>query len=260
MHRDVLAMSKVDGVPSGVPGLDDMVEGGLPRGRVILIVGGPGTGKTILSTQFLVNGAEKYAESGVFVSLDESKEHLYREMSRFGWDLEKLEREKKLALVDASPIRHLPGEVKIGKMTIGKRDFSLISLIEGIRGGVESVGGKRLVLDSLASLAFSYPDPVERRTGILDLIEAISHMGATCLMTTELRSSGLERGVQVEEYLAHGAILMQTLQVGNTFLRAIQITKMRERQIDFQPRPYRITEKGVQVYPNETVFGVASAT
>jgi KaiC/GvpD/RAD55 family RecA-like ATPase len=241
-------------IPSGVPGLDEILGGGFPRERVILIAGGPGAGKTILSTQFLVNGAMKYGDSAVFVSLDESKEHVQREMSHFKWNLDELEKGKKLAFVDASPIRHLLGEVKLGKMTIGKRDFSLISLIEGVRKGFESVNAKRIIVDSLASLTFNYPDLSQRRTGILDLIELLAETKATCLLTTELRSSGLERGVELEEYLAHGVIVLQTIQVGKSFLRAVQVVKMREAQIDLQPRPYRITENGIEVYPNETIF------
>lgn len=247
-------MSSTGKIPSGVPGLDEILGGGFPRERVILIVGGPGAGKTILSTQFLVNGAVKYGDNAVFVSLDESKEHVQREMSQFKWNLDALEKEKKLAFVDASPIRHLPGEVKLGKMTVGKRDFSLISLVEGVRKGFESVNAKRIIVDSLASLTFNYPDPIQRRTGILDLVEALAETKATCLLTTELRSSGLERGVQLEEYLAHGVVVLQTIQVGKSFLRAVQVVKMREAQIDLQPRPYRITENGIEVYPSETIF------
>ena len=249
-----MALSSTGKVPSGVPGLDEITGGGFPKGRVILIAGGPGTGKTILSTQFLVNGAKKFGENSVFVSMDESREHICREMAQFNWNLEQLEKEKKLAFVDASPIRHLPGEVKLGKMTVGKRDFSLISLVEGIRKGIESVGAKRVVVDSLASLAFNYPEQIQRRTGVLDLIEALSETNATCLMTTELRSSGLERDVEPEEYLAHGVLSLQTIQVGKSFLRAVQVVKMREAQIDLQPRPYRITANGIEIYPNETIF------
>jgi KaiC/GvpD/RAD55 family RecA-like ATPase len=248
-------LSSTERVPSGIPGLDEIMGGGFPKERVILIVGGPGTGKTILTAQFLVNGIKKYGENAVFVSMDENREHIAREMGQFKWDLEKLENEKKFAFVDASPIRHLPGEVKLGKLTVGKRDFSLISVVEGIRKAFESINAKRVVVDSLASLTFNYPDPIQRRTGILDLIEALSETKTTCLMTSELRSSGLERGVQLEEYLAHGVISLQTIQVGGkSFLRAIQVVKMRETPIDLQPRPYRITENGIEVYPNETIF------
>jgi circadian clock protein KaiC len=241
-------------VPTGIRGLDEMLGGGLPKGRVILVMGGPGTGKTIFSTQFLVNGIEKYNENGVFVSLDESKIHYYSEMSKFGWNLAKYEAEKKFAFVDASPIRHLPGEIKVGKLTIGRREFSMLSLLEAIKAGAQSVKAQRIVVDPIASLIFQFPDPVERRTAILDLIEALVSLEATTILTTELRAYGLERAVQLEEYLAHGVIIMQILRVGRAYVRALQIEKMREAEIDVQPHPYKITSSGIEVFPEETVF------
>ncbi|MBS7645269.1 MAG: ATPase domain-containing protein [Candidatus Bathyarchaeia archaeon] len=240
-------------VSTGVSGLDEILGGGLPAGRVILILGGPGTGKTILATQFIVDGLNK-GEGGVFVSLDETKFHYYSEMSRFGWELERFEKDKTFSFLDASPIRHLPGEVKVGKLTIGRRDFSMLSLIEGIKSAVKEISAKRLVVDPIASLIFQYPDPVERRTAMLDLVEALVGLGTTSILTSELSSMGLEREIQLEEYLAHGVILLQTFHVGRSMIRAIQIEKMRESPIDHQPRPYRITEKGFEVFPKESVF------
>ncbi|HEX4920451.1 MAG TPA: ATPase domain-containing protein, partial [Candidatus Bathyarchaeia archaeon] len=75
-------------IPTGIPGLDKLLTGGLPRNRTILLSGGPGTGKTILSSQYLVNGILDYEEPGVYVSLDENKEHVYEEMLDFGWDFQ----------------------------------------------------------------------------------------------------------------------------------------------------------------------------
>ena len=240
-------------VSTGVSGLDEILGGGLPAGRVILILGGPGTGKTILATQFVVDGLNR-GEGAVFVSLDETKFHYYSEMSKFGWNLEKFEKDKKFSFLDASPIRHLPGEVKVGKLTIGRRDFSMLSLIEGIKSAVKEISAKRLVVDPIASLIFQYPDPVERRTAMLDLVEALVGLGTTSILTSELSSMGLEREVQLEEYLAHGVILLQTFHVGRSMTRAIQVEKMREAPIDHQPRPYRITEKGFEVFSKESVF------
>ncbi|MGC8962084.1 MAG: RAD55 family ATPase [Candidatus Bathyarchaeia archaeon] len=240
-------------VSTGVSGLDEILGGGLPAGRVILILGGPGTGKTILATQFVVDGLNR-GEGAVFVSLDETKFHYYSEMSKFGWNLEKFEKDKKFSFLDASPIRHLPGEVKVGKLTIGRRDFSMLSLIEGIKSAVKEISAKRLVVDPIASLIFQYPDPVERRTAMLDLVEALVGLGTTSILTSELSSMGLEREVQLEEYLAHGVILLETFHVGRSMTRAIQVEKMREAPIDHQPRPYRITEKGFEVFSKESVF------
>jgi KaiC/GvpD/RAD55 family RecA-like ATPase len=228
--------------------------GGIPQGRVVLLVGGPGAGKTILATQFLVNGITIYGEHSAYVSLDESKQHFYSEMEKFGWDLAKLEQERKFAFVDASPIRAIPGEVKIGKMTIGKRDFSLLSLIEGIKTGVRAINATRTAIDPIASLIFQFPDIIQRRNAVLDLVEALVETGGTCMLTTELRAPGLQRAVRLEEYLAHGVIVLQTVQVGRSIVRSMQVEKMRETAIDMQPRPYRITSSGIEVFPKESIY------
>lgn len=255
--------SRLERTLTGIPGLDELLNGGIPRGRVVLNVGGPGTGKTIMCAQFIFNGVKNYDENGVFVSLDESKAHFFSEMSRFGWNFEELEKERKFAFVDASPFgpSDYPlgplGPVprgKIGKITVGKREFSMDSLIKEIQSSAKRVDAKRIAVDPIAALLFQYPDMVRRRTAVLDLIEGLAATEATCILTAELRAVGLERGVQLEEYLAHGVIVLQTLRVGRTFVRVLQVEKMRETPIDMQPRPYRITEKGIEVYPKETVF------
>jgi len=239
---------------TGIPGLDEILNGGIPQGRVVLVVGGPGTGKTILATQFLVNGIKKYGENSVFVSLDESKQHYYSEMEKFGWDLGRLEQEKKFVFVDASPIRSIPGEVKIGKMTIGKREFSLLSLIEGIRAAVKSTNAQRIAIDPIASLIFQYPDTVQRRNAVLELIEALVGTGGTCIVTSELRGAGTNRPVEPEEFIAHGVVLLQAIQVGRSLVRVIQVEKMRETPVDMQPHPYKISETGIEVFAKEAVF------
>src|SRR6266487_1275746 len=90
--------------PTGIPGLDKLLTGGLPKSRIILLCGGPGTGKTIMSSQYLVNGILDYEESGVYVSLDENKQHVFEEMLDFGWDFEDLEKKKNLIFQEASQI------------------------------------------------------------------------------------------------------------------------------------------------------------
>lgn len=247
-------MSAVTRTPTGISGLDEMLAGGIPQGRVVLIAGGPGTGKTILATQFLVNGMNKYGENSVFVSLEEGKQHYYSEMKRFGWDLTRFEQEKQFAFVDATPIRSIPGEVKIGKMTIGKRDFSMLSLIEGIKTAIKAIDAQRIAIDPVACLIFQYPDVVERRNAVLDLMEALVGSGVTCLVNSELRGAGTLRELQPEEYLAHGVIILQSLQVGRSLVRVIQVEKMRETPVDMQPRPYKISESGIEVFPKENVF------
>lgn len=239
---------------TNVPGLDELLNGGFPRGRVILILGGPGTGKTVLSTQFLVAGVKNYNENGMMVSLDESKVYFYKEMAKFGWDLEKMEKEKKFLYLDASPIRNVPEETKIGTLVLGKSEFSMASLIKIIKTYSEVISAKRIVIDPLSSLVVQFPDIVQRRSAFIDLAEALVRIGATTLITSELDFAGEERSFSFEEYLAHGVIVLRTAMAGKSSVRILQVEKMRESQVDNQPRPYKITGKGLEVYSKEIIF------
>jgi len=239
---------------TGIPGLDKLLNGGLPSGRTVLLSGGPGTGKTILSSQFLVSGILDYEEPGVYVSLDENRLHVNEEMLEFGWDLAGLEDNRKLVFLEASPITYLPSETRVGEPTLGRKAFSLATLIDMIRTSVEEIGARRLVVDPVTTLAFQYDGQAQQRNALVDLMEALADTGATCIITTELRRPGFERNVDYEEYLAHGVILLQQLQVGKSLLRVIQIEKMRRTLVDNQPRPYRITDNGIEVFPRESVL------
>jgi circadian clock protein KaiC len=232
-----------------------MLGGGFPLGRVLLVLGEPGAGKTILCSQFLANGIEKFGENGLFVSLEEGKDYYLREMNAFGWDFGKAEKEGRFSFIDASPIRSIQEDVRVGKLTIGSQDFSLISLLEIIRSSAKAISAKRLVIDPMSILMFQYPDESQRRKALLDFVEALSDTGATCLISSELHRVGVKaRTIQAEEFLVHGVIVMQSLAVGNTKQRVIEVEKMRETQIDRQPRPYRIGEKGIEVYAQQTVI------
>ena len=239
---------------TGISGLDGMLEGGFPQGRVLLILGEPGAGKTIFCSQYLFNGITKFEENGLLVSMDENRSHFDWEMNQFGWNFGSAEKEGKFSFVDSSPIRAIPGEVKVGNLTIGRQDFSLLNLLELIRNKAESIDAKRIVVDPVSLLIYQYPDETQRRKAMLDLIDAMSKTGATCLLSSELRRVGLQgRTLQTEEYLVHGVILMQTILTGRTMERTIQVEKMRGTDIDRQPRPYKITKKGIEVYPSESV-------
>jgi KaiC/GvpD/RAD55 family RecA-like ATPase len=254
-------------IPTGIDGLDKMLGGGFPARRCILLCGGPGSGKTILSWQFLYQGVTQCNEHGLYVSLDEDINHLKEEIRSFGfsiernlekeeveglgWDLERLEKNKKIGIIDASPIRLVPGEVKIGNVTIGKRDFNLVSLIEIVKKKVKEINAKRIVIDPLTAFSLQYKDSYERRTAVLDLLEALSKLGTTNIVTTELRRVSLERSISPEEFLAHGVIVLHTFVSNKEIIRGLQIEKMRGIAHDNQVRPYKITGRGIVVFPEE---------
>ena len=130
----------------------------------------------------------------------------------------------------------------------------MATLIEMIKTSVREIAAKRIVVDPVTTLVFQYEGLAAQRNALVELMEALADTGATCLITTELRRPGFERSIDYEEYLAHGVILLQQLQVGKSLLRVIQIEKMRKTALDNQPRPYRITDTGIEVFPRESVL------
>ena len=236
---------------TGIDGLDKMLDGGLPSHRTCLVCGGPGSGKTVLAMQFLYYGAVECGEPGLYVSLDESKDNLMEEMSGFGWDIDKLEKSGQFLFVDACPIRKVPGEVKLGNLSIGKRDFNLMSLVEIIWRKAEKAEIKRVVIDPIAALTFQYLDISERRTATLDFLEALSQLKTTNLITTELRSLTLQREILAEEFFTHGVIVLHSWRNQLAAHGGLQIEKMRGIAHDNQIRPYKITKKGIQVFSEE---------
>ncbi len=246
-------------IATGISGLDELVGGGLPEGRVILVIGGPGTGKTIMCSQFLYHGIRENGENAVFVSLDEGKGHFFSEMEQFGWDFRKAEEEGKFSFVDATRmprVAMLKEQLyKEETRSLRGKKLSIDRLIEDLHVKIQSIDAKRVVVDTLVALIYRFPDPVERRTAVVDLIQSLEELGVTALVTTELRQLGLERSALQEEFLVHGVIMMQTLVSGGTTTRAIQVEKMREAKASPSLVPYSIDQKGISVFPNMPLFG-----
>ena len=243
---------------TGIEGLDELISGGFPRGRVILVLGGPGAGKTILASQFLYKGISEYNENGIFVSLDESQNNYFPEMMKFGWDFKKAEEEGKFLFVDATRLSRVAilkeKMLKEETSSLRGKQLQIDKLIEDLQAKIQQIGAKRVVLDTLASLFYRFMDPIERRTAGVDLIEALSDLGATAIVTTELSYLGLERNLMDEEFLVHGVIMMQTLFSGGTTTRALQVEKMRGANVNPNLVPYTIDRNGIEIFPAMSVF------
>ena len=247
-------------VSSGVKGLDDILEGGFPKARTILIVGSPGSGKTILTIQFLRAGALN-GERSIYVTFDERPEQVKENMATFGWDLDRLEAEGKIMFVDATPFRKVKTAATSGRegragllAPDALPEITLRALVETVRRLAEEEDVTRLAVDPITSLSVRYQSPVKRRRAMLMLFDALSSTGATCLVTSELRTSMLTRRFQLEEYLSQGVVLMRTgIHEGNV-VRAVQVEKMRGIAHDTQLRPYTISQNGIEVFAKDKVF------
>ena len=207
----------------------------------------------------MYQGIYENQESGVFVSLDEAKDHFYSEMQKFGWDFQKAEEQRKFAFVDAtrmSRVAMLKEKLyKEESQSLRGEQLSIDKLVEDLQAKIQLTKAKRVVVDTLAALLYRFPDPIERRTAVVDLIESLADLHVTSLVTTELGHLGLERSALEEEFLVHGVIMMQTLFSGGSTTRAIQVEKMREAKVNPSLVPYTIDQNGIEVFPNTPLFG-----
>jgi len=239
-------------VETGIPGLDALLDSGFPAGKVVLILGEPGTGKTILCSQFLHWGASQGDEKGVYVGMNEPKPRFMTEMDALGMDFARLERDNRFAYVDATEVRRIPEQARVGRIPVGGRELGLVNLIDLVQEGIDKLAPRRVVVDSISDLVFRFPNIEERRPAVLDIVEVLQSTGTTCLLTSELPSTGVDRILQPEEYLAEGVILLRMLKNG---ARSLQVLKMRGSKVDSIPRPYVIKDNGLEVYATEEVYG-----
>ncbi|GAI86112.1 unnamed protein product, partial [marine sediment metagenome] len=163
--------SGIERVPTGIVGLDPLIEGGFERGSSILLVGSSGTGKTLFAQQFLYYGAKEYNEPSIFISFEEERDTLYRHSASFGWDFEALEKKGLFKVLEYKPHQ-------VEKL-----------MAEGggtIKDQIRAMGAKRLVVDSITSYALLFKDEYQKRENILDFFDMLGKWGCTSIIISEL--------------------------------------------------------------------------
>jgi len=246
----------LDRVPSGIKGLDELLGGGFPEGRCILVVGSPGSGKTTFALQYLYHGA-MLGETGLYVTLDEHPEIVKKNLQSYDWDIDGMEKKGKLLFIDASGLRRAKsGESSLvssyGSSAVDVSDFS--ELLKTINKVVEGENIHRIALDPVTSLMLRYVEELKRRRATVAFFDALADSGCTSLITSELKTSLMDRRFQLEEFLSHGVVLLHSLFHEGNIVRAVQIEKMRGISHDTQIRPYQFGVTGIEVFPRDKVF------
>ncbi len=248
-------MLMVERVPTGIPGLDELIEGGFPRGRSILVSGGCGTGKTILAMQYLVKGALEHNEPGLYITVDERAELIREDMLRFGWDIKALEDEGKLAILDLSATKI--GVPSMEQYYVESHEFEPEKLLIKIMQMARSIGAKRFVLDSIPALGFHMEKESKIREFILKLVYYLKQTGLTSILISEIPEYGkeLERYSRfgVEEYVVDGVIVLRytTMPLLEGAHRILFIRKMRATKHYEGMVPLQITSEGIKLLPVE---------
>jgi KaiC/GvpD/RAD55 family RecA-like ATPase len=238
-------MDVVNRIPSGIDGLDQLIEGGLPISRTFLVSGATGAGKTIFSMQYLYNGAKKYGENGVYVTLDERPELIRQDMAKFGWDIKQLEDERKLLILDASVTRIGLSSDEEHAMTDLQFDYK--KLLLNIVRSVKEIGAKRVVIDSIATLGMYFKTEEEVRAIVLEMVYVLSRIGVTTLLVSELEVDTKRHSKYgVEEFVADGVFILKYLDTGVQGInRTLLIRKMRATKHSSDIHPVEITAKGM---------------
>jgi len=233
-HRNILPKS-----PTSIQGLDEITGGGLPKGRPTLVCGGAGCGKTLFAMEFLVRGATQYNEPGVFISFEETEKELTANVASLGFDLDSLVKRKKIWLehihIERSEIEQI-GE------------YDLEGLFIRIHHAVESIGAKRVVLDTIETLFSGLPNPHILRAELQRLLRWLKRKNVTTIITAERGEGSLTRQ-GLEEYVSDCVILLDHRVNEQASIRRLRIVKYRGSTHGTNEYPFLIDEDGFSVLP-----------
>jgi len=224
--------------PTGIAGFDEITDGGLPAGRPSLVCGPPGTGKSLFAVQFLVNGATRYGEPGVFLTFEESREELVSNVRSFGFDIEGIERDG-LLLVDALSME--PQVVDTG-------DFDLEALIVRLGYAVDKVGAKRVAIDNVEALFAGFGKPSLVRSELRRLFRWLKDHEVTTVITGERGEGRLTRH-GIEEYLSDCVVVLDDRVVQDVATRRVRVMKYRGSTHGRNEYPFLIGADGFEVLP-----------
>jgi circadian clock protein KaiC len=225
--------------PTGINGLDEITSGGLPRGRPTLVCGGAGCGKTLFAMEFLLEGALKYDEPGVFMSFEETTDELAQNIASLGFDLNGMVAHKKVVVdyvhVDRSEI-HETGE------------YDLEGLFVRLGYAIDSIGAKRVVLDTIEALFSGLPNEATLRAELRRLFRWLKNKGVTAVITAE-RGSGTLTRHGLEEYVSDCVILLDHRVEHQVSTRRLRIVKYRGTTHGTNEYPFLIDHEGISVLP-----------
>lgn len=226
-------------IKTGIPGLDDVLKGGVREGASILITGPPGTGKTIFGIQFILEGAKK-GESGVYITSEETVQDIRQYAKNLGFDMEKYEKNGLITLIQQS---------------IAPRKLMSIATPLAL---IKSKNVKRVVLDSITLFEYTYVSGVpEFRKEILDFVLKMKEANVTLVTVSEKSVINIDRfEYKPEDFLFEGLILLTKVRKGSTYEFCLSVMKMRGQDHSLDIFPYKIEGGGLKVFPNEIPFSL----
>jgi circadian clock protein KaiC len=225
--------------PTGITGLDEITSGGLPTGRPTLVCGAAGCGKTLLSLEFIIRGATEFDEPGVFMAFEEKAEELAMNVSSLGFDLAKLQKEKRIRI----------DHVHIDKSEIEETgEYDLEGLFIRLGYAIDSIGAKRVVLDTIENLFSGLENQGILRAELRRLFSWLKEKGVTAIITGEKGDGTLTRQ-GLEEYVSDCVILLDHRISNQISTRLLRIVKYRGSLHGTNEYPFLIDDEGISVLP-----------
>lgn len=237
-HLHEAAGPKLPKAPSGITGLDDITGGGLPRGRVTLVTGDAGTGKTVLGAAFLVAGARRYSEPGILLTFEEPEAKVAANVRSLGFDLDRLQQERLLAVLSYA--------VDLGAVVTG--EFDLTPMFHALGGMIDRVGARRAVLDGIDLLFSALGSTAIVRSELIRLTRWLEERGVTAIVTGERGDRSLTRH-GIEEYISDCVIALDHAVQDDISTRRLRIVKYRGTAHGTNAYPFLISARGITVLP-----------
>jgi KaiC/GvpD/RAD55 family RecA-like ATPase len=222
-------------VPTGIPGFDELLGGGFPKGSVITVSGDTGAGKSIFASQFLYSGLTKFSEPGFYISFDERKRLMYRNLAKFGWNFSAYEAQKKFIFIEF-PIHE-------ASQFIAQENTMFNFIVE--------MGIERVVIDPITPLAMLHSDEQKRRQELMKLVNTLRSWGTTTLLVAESED---EKDIAGIGQLSDGIIKLRNIEKDSYKIRAVDVVKMRGVEHAQRICPFKITNSGIEVYPHQYVY------
>jgi len=237
--KSILQLGRLPKCPTGIQGLDEITGGGLPRGRPTLVCGGAGCGKTLLAAEFLVRGAVQFNEPGVLMAFEETEKELKANVASLGFDLDGLVQRKKIVI----------DHVHIERSEIQESgEYDLEGLFVRLGHAIESIGAKRVVLDTMEVLFASLPNEAILRSELRRLFRWLKDKGVTAVITAERGRESLTRN-GLEEYVSDCVIVLDHRVSDQIATRHLRIVKYRGALHGTNEFPFLIGDDGIGVLP-----------
>lgn len=248
MHQtSALTVKAASKAPTGIGGFDEMCQGGLPKGRTTLLVGGPGSGKTIFGLQFLAHGAQRLKEPGILVAFEETSKRLLINAEGFGWNLPALILRKKLFFLDAQPA---PDLIQSGTFDLG----GMLAALEVL---VRDFGAKRIVFDALDIVLALLPEPAAKRREVYRLHEWLLARELTGLITAKAggdeASAAIDQPFGFMQFMVDCAVILKHGVSLGVSHRSLRVQKYRGSSFDENESAFLIGEDGFEVALTHTL-------